>query len=168
MFVCVVEMLMRIIQFKYFLIISLIILADQITKFIAKENLEHLYNVVSVFPFMNLVYVTNRGVSFGLLSNYDITLYLGILSFVISILLFSWIKKSKDEIEKLSLCLILSGALGNGLDRVFRSYVIDFIDIFYKDFHWPAFNIADSSITIGAILFLGNNFFFLKSLKKVK
>ena len=166
MFVCVAEMLMKIIQFKYFLIISLIILADQITKFIAKENLEHLYSVISILPFMNLVYVTNRGVSFGLLSNYDITLYLGILSFVISILLFSWIRKSKDEIEKLSLCLILSGALGNGLDRVFRSYVIDFIDIFYKDFHWPAFNIADSSITIGAILFLGNNFFFSKALKK--
>ena len=168
MYVCVAEMLMKKIQFKYFLIVFLIISVDQITKFIAKENIDQLSNAISVFPFLNLVYVTNRGISFGLLSNYDISLYLGILSFLISIFIFLWIVKSKNKIEKLGLCLILSGALGNGLDRVLRSYVIDFIDIFYKNYHWPAFNIADSSITIGALLFIGNNFFVFKNKKKVK
>ena len=55
--------------------------------------------------------------------------------------------------EKIALSLILGGAIGNGIDRVIREYVIDFIDIYFNKFHWPAFNIADSSITVGGILY---------------
>ena len=69
--------------------------------------------------------------------------------------------KSKKVIEKIALSLILGGAIGNGIDRVIREYVIDFIDIYLNNFHWPAFNIADSSITVGGILY-----FWLIILKK--
>ena len=61
--------------------------------------------------------------------------------------------KSESRLELIGLSMILGGAIGNGIDRMFSGYVIDFIDLYYRNFHWPAFNFADSFITIGAILF---------------
>ena len=59
----------------------------------------------------------------------------------------------KKFIEKIALSLILGGAIGNGIDRVIKEYVVDFIDISLNNFHWPAFNVADSSITVGGIVY---------------
>ena len=109
---------------------------------------------VNVFVGFNLVYVENKGVSFGLLSNFNIPFYLGILSLIISGYIIFLIIKTKNNSEVISLSLILSGALGNGYDRLINGYVIDFIDIYVNKFHWPAFNFADSFITIGAVIFL--------------
>ena len=83
----------------------------------------------------------------------DISFYLGLISFFISFYIIHLLNKSKKNIEKIALSLILGGALGNGIDRVVREYVIDFIDISLNNMHWPAFYIADSSITIGGILY---------------
>ena len=69
---------------------------------------------------------------------------------MISLYIIYLLNKSKKFIEKIALSLILGGAIGNGLDRVIREYVIDFIDISLNNYHWPAFNIADTAITIGA------------------
>ena len=80
--------------------------------------------------------------------------FLGLLSLIISCYIFFLIFKSDDQLEFTGLSLILGGALGNGFDRLKNGYVIDFIDIYYNNLHWPAFNFADSFITIGAILFL--------------
>ena len=112
---------------------------------------------MNIFPFLNFVFVTNTGVSFGLLSGLDITLYLGIISIIISILLFKWLINSKDLVEAFGISLIIAGAIGNGIDRIIDGYVIDFIDIYYKSFHWPSFNIADSSITLGVVAYFYRN-----------
>ena len=78
-------------------------------------------------------------ISFGILSTLNISFYLGLVSFIVSFYIIYLLKKSKKKTEKVSLSLILGGALGNGVDRVTREYVIDFIDISFNSLHWPAF-----------------------------
>ena len=136
------------------IIVSICFLIDQISKLIVLKNIDLLSSGVNVFVGFNLVYVENKGVSFGLLSNFNIPFYLGILSLIISGYIIFLIIKTKNNSEIISLSLILSGALGNGYDRLINGYVIDFIDIYVNKFHWPAFNFADSFITIGAVIFL--------------
>ena len=136
---------------------GLIIFFDQITKYLAVIFYNELQQGIEVFPFLNLVFVTNRGISFGLLSDLNISFFLGLVSIGISIILTFWLIRSNLNFEKFIISLILGGALGNGIDRIYQSYVIDFIDIHYKNFHWPAFNIADSAITLGVVIYIFGN-----------
>ena len=136
-----------------FLIACLLIIIDQITKYLAFLYKASLYPPVEIFSWLNLVYVENKGISFGILSKLNISFYLGLVSFLISFYIIYLLKKSEKLIEKIALSLILGGAVGNGLDRVIREYVIDFIDISLNNYHWPAFNIADSSITVGGVVY---------------
>ncbi len=150
---------MRIItnNYPFFLIVIFIIFFDQITKYFAVIFYNELQNGIEVFPFLNLVFVTNKGISFGLLSDLNISFFLGLVSLGISIILTFWLIRSNLNFEKFIISLILGGALGNGIDRIYQSYVIDFIDIHYKNFHWPAFNIADSAITLGVVIYIFGN-----------
>ena len=140
-------------EFLVFMITGFLIIADQITKYFASIHKASLYPPVQIFSWFNLVYVENKGISFGILSKFNISFYLGLVSFFVSFYIIYLLKKSKKVMEKIALSLILGGAIGNGIDRVTREYVIDFIDIYLNNFHWPAFNIADSSITVGGILY---------------
>ena len=135
------------------LITCLSIITDQITKYLAIVYKSSLYPPFEIFSWLNLVYVENRGISFGILSKLNISFYLGLVSFFISFYIIYLLRKSKEIVEKIALSLILAGAIGNGLDRVIREHVVDFIDISLNNFHWPAFNIADSSITLGGIVY---------------
>ncbi len=142
---------------KTFLTAILVIICvfiDQISKLIILKNISFLSQGINIFWGLNIVYVQNRGVSFGLLSEFNIPFYLGILSLIISGYIVYLILKTKNKLEIIGLSLILGGALGNGYDRLVNGYVIDFIDIYFKKYHWPAFNFADLFITLGAILFL--------------
>ena len=136
-----------------FTISSIAVILDQISKSLILNNKFLLPIKVSSFDILNIVYVENKGISFGMLSDYNIPFLLGILSFVISIYIIFLMTKSESRLELIGLSMILGGAIGNGIDRMFSGYVIDFIDLYYRNFHWPAFNFADSFITIGAILF---------------
>ena len=136
-----------------FLITCLSIIADQITKYLAILYKASLYPPKEIFSWLNLVYLENKGISFGILSKFNLSFYLGLISFLISFYIIYLLNKSKKLIEKIALSLILGGAIGNGLDRVIREYVVDFIDISLNNYHWPAFNIADSSITVGGIVY---------------
>ena len=78
----------------------------------------------------------------------------GVLSLIISAYIVFLISQSTSILEIYSLSMILGGALGNGYDRLLQGYVIDFIDIYYIDYHWPAFNIADSCITVGFVIMI--------------
>ena len=138
---------------KSFLTASLCVIIDQLSKNFIKNNIFGINSGVKIFDGFNIVYVENKGVSFGILAEYSITFFLGVLSILISAYIIFLILKSKDSIERQSLALILGGALGNGFDRIMYGYVVDFIDIYYHDYHWPAFNFADSFITIGAVIF---------------
>tara|TARA_B100000401_G_C52516242_1_gene582075 strand:+ start:50 stop:514 length:465 start_codon:yes stop_codon:yes gene_type:complete len=132
----------------------LIISLDLVTKFYAKENINLLIPGMEIFKGLNFVYVENKGISFGIFSNLNISFFLGIISFLISTYILYLIYNSNERLEIFSLSLILGGAVGNGYERLTQEFVVDFIDIYYANFHWPAFNLADAFITIGAIFFL--------------
>tara|TARA_Y100000991_G_scaffold210821_1_gene192525 strand:+ start:875 stop:1354 length:480 start_codon:yes stop_codon:yes gene_type:complete len=141
------------------LIVISLVLIDQATKILVYFEKERIGAGIPILNFFNIVYVENRGISFGIFSSYDASFYLGILSFLISFYIIFIIKMTQEIWEIVGLSLILGGALGNGIDRVMNNYVIDFFDFHLNNFHWPAFNFADSFITVGGIIFFWRIFF---------
>jgi signal peptidase II len=128
------------------IIVTTILFLDQLTKFFATKNLELNNPLPLIRGVFSLTLVHNRGAAFGIFKG---QFYLFILSSVIAvILIYSVLKKNKrNNLYSVSLSLILGGALGNLIDRVFLGYVVDFLD-----FHvWPVFNVADSAITLGVV-----------------
>tara|TARA_B100000989_G_C19469198_1_gene439857 strand:+ start:235 stop:729 length:495 start_codon:yes stop_codon:yes gene_type:complete len=150
----------------FFLFSVLLFFLDQLTKYFIVLNSELLIYGVKITSFFNLVYVVNKGISFGLLASLNISFYLGIFSFLASIFIMIWMLKTKFFHETLALSMILGGALGNGFDRIKNSYVVDFLDVHIANYHWPAFNFADLFISLGAIIYISSNFFFSKEPKK--
>lgn len=140
----------------YWLLLSIaVIVADQVTKMMASSSLE--YGVQNpVMPMLNMTLLHNTGAAFSMLSDaggWQRWLF-SILALVISAVLVHWLAtlKSDHKWTALSLSLVLGGAIGNLWDRLTMGYVVDFIDVYYQQWHWPAFNIADSAITVGAIV----------------
>ena len=129
------------------------------------ENIETFANGLEVTKYFNLVYVENRGVSFGMFSEWGILgrYFFSIFSIVVGCFLILYAIFTDTKVFRISLGLISSGALGNAIDRVYFGGVIDFIDFFIYNFHWPAFNFADIFITIGVILLLFDNIFNKKN-----
>jgi signal peptidase II len=146
----------------------IIIIVDQYTKYLISLRINDLYLGVQIFPFLDIVYVINKGISFGIFSELNISFYLGIMSLVISVFIVLWIWKSSMKIEMISLSFVLGGAIGNGIDRIINSFVIDFIDFHWSNFHWPAFNFADTFITTGALIYVLSSFTKKTKIKKLK
>ena len=147
----------------FFLFLTLVIL-DQVTKALV-INFFNLYDSVVLLPIMNLTFVVNYGFAFGLLNNPSLNQILVSLVILAIIIYFLYLLiKTQDKIFQLTLTLILAGALGNFIDRIFRGFVIDFIDIYIGKYHWPAFNIADSCITVGFVVLMINILFLNKKL----
>ena len=147
----------------FFLFLFLVIL-DQITKALV-INFFDLYESVPLFPIVNLTFVVNYGFAFGLLNDPSLNQILVSVVILLIILYFLYLLiKTQDNIFRLTLILILSGALGNFIDRIFRGFVIDFIDIYISKYHWPAFNIADGCITVGFMILMVNILFLNKKL----
>ncbi len=136
------------------IIVFILLALDQISKLLVVKNFETISNGISLSSFLNIVYVENRGVSFGMFAEHDKSFYFGIFSILVSFYIIFLIINSKKSLETVGLSMILGGALGNGFDRLINEYVVDFIDFHLNNFHWPAFNFADSFITIGAFIFI--------------
>ena len=124
------------------------------------------YNV-EVFSFLNFILVFNPGISFGFLGDGGETqrILLTMFASVVALALTFWAIISDKASIKISLAMIAGGAVGNAIDRVLYGAVVDFIDFHYLDWHWPTFNIADSFILVGVILFLYNELFLIKGKK---
>ena len=140
---------------------ALVVILDQVTKWIADNRLD--FRVPEqVFPGLNMTLVYNRGAAFSILSDaggWQRWFFIA-LSTGISLVLIYWLR-SVDRSRvflAVGLALILGGAIGNLIDRSLYGYVIDFIDAYYQHWHWPAFNIADSAITVGAGLLIVDMF----------
>ena len=141
-----------------------IILFDQLTKIFVIKNFQ-LYESISIFPLFNLTFVVNYGFAFGFLNNSSLNQIIVICVIFSIIAYFLYLLfKTQDQFFRFSLILVLSGAVGNFIDRVIHGFVIDFIDIYLGSYHWPAFNIADSSITLGFILIMFNILFLNKKI----
>jgi len=148
------------------LLIIFLVLIDQCMKvFISKIMLNNSFKDMQLLPFLNIVFVRNTGVSFGMFSEWGILgrYFFSIFSIVVGCFLILLAVFSDKKVFRISLGLISSGALGNAIDRVYFGGVIDFIDFFIYNFHWPAFNFADIFISGGVILLLFNNIFYKKN-----
>lgn len=140
---------------KWLWISAVVIAFDQVTKIAATANLA-MHEAVEIMPMFNFTLAHNTGAAFSFLSDaggWQRWFFTGI-AVVVSVAITVWMKRLDDKQRWLtiSLALILGGAIGNVWDRITLGYVIDFIDVYYGDWHWPAFNIADSAITVGAVM----------------
>ena len=142
-------------------ITALIITADQISKSLVKSTMT-LYDVIPVIPgFFQLNYITNKGMAFGINLPVGISFFSGISLIIICFLVWIlWCERKNNLLMRISLALILGGAIGNLIDRILFGEVIDFFDFMVGDFHWYIFNIADSAVTVGIISMLFYSFLF--------
>ena len=146
-------------RFPYFFLIVLLLITDQASKTWISRSLP-LFSHRSVIPgFFNLTHIHNRGAIFGFLSRSPGPLIhyflMGASVVAFFLVLYYFFKTSaRERILQISLSLILAGALGNLIDRILRGYVIDFLDFYFKKWHWPSFNVADASVSVGAIILI--------------
>ncbi len=146
-----------------------IVILDQISKLLVVSIIQIHESIPVINGFFNLVHIRNRGIAFGLMNRPGGNLFfLFIIDSTIGaiVLLIFWFIKLKDENMGivLGLSLILGGAVGNLIDRLRLREVIDFLDFYIGPYHWPAFNVADSAITVGAF-WMAINMLFLHSSK---
>ena len=144
-----------------YLILSLaVIVADAWTKWLVSSHID-LHESIPLIPdFLQLVHVRNTGAAFGIGANADsaivpLLLNLGAIGVFFVVVAYAFRAAVTDRVLQTGLHLILGGAIGNLIDRFRLHYVVDFVDVFVKSHHWPAFNVADSAICVGiALLFL--------------
>jgi len=139
----------------------LVTAADQLSKLMILLVVMQPPRVIEITEFFNLVLVWNRGVSFGMLQSSSIwgPILLGALTVGIIILLLFWLREASTRLCAIALGLVIGGALGNLTDRILYQAVVDFLDFHISGYHWPAFNVADSAITIGVICIIYESLF---------
>ncbi|MEK7696765.1 MAG: signal peptidase II [Pseudomonadota bacterium] len=130
-----------------------VLLLDQATKQLALARLA-LHEPVALLPFLDLTLVYNKGAAFGFLSSasgWQNVFFIVVALIACGVILYL-LRRTRDRLLAVALVLVLGGAIGNLVDRLIYGYVVDFVDVYYQNWHWPAFNVADSAITVGAIL----------------
>ncbi len=146
-------------------LILLLVLADQLSKYWATQFVPpraHDGFGIEILPIFNLVLSENYGAGFGFLAGYGgiaNLVFIGVTCIITAFLLAMMLKTPSDRLSLtanpvLPMMLVISGALGNLIDRIWRGAVIDFLDFHVANYHWPAFNLADSFISVGALLWL--------------
>lgn len=133
---------------------AVVVVIDQLSKLAASRWLV-MYEPQAVLPQFNLTLVHNEGASFGLLSHaggWQRWLFV-VIAVAVCWYLYLWLGRLQrgEIVSAAGIALIIGGAAGNLIDRLFRGHVVDFIDLYYGAYHWPVFNFADSAITIGAV-----------------
>jgi signal peptidase II len=136
---------------------GLILLLDQITKFYVDSSMRLHESIPVIQGFFNITYVRNPGAAFGFLADAS-PLFRSIFFVAVTVLAiilvvhYIWKSRAEEPFLTFALALILAGAVGNLIDRVRLGEVIDFLDVYIGSYHWPAFNVADSAISVGAVI----------------
>lgn len=146
----------------WFLLSIVVILLDQWSKWLAEISLIP-YQPVPVLPLFNFTLAYNTGAAFSFLSDaggWQRWFFISLTVIVVAVL-FKWLwrMRAEERLQAASISLVLGGAIGNLIDRVWLGHVIDFLDVYYGSYHWPIFNIADSAITVGVVLLIIDLFF---------
>jgi signal peptidase II len=139
-----------------------IVLCDQMSKFWVRTTLPQIGHGIRMTPFLNIILTWNKGVTFGLLNEFAPRLMPVVLigaAFLIIMLLGRWLSRTSSTLIALSLGAVMGGAIGNVIDRLRFGAVIDFLDFYYGNYHWYAFNIADAAIVTGVTLLVLDNLF---------
>lgn len=134
-----------------------VVFLDQLSKHLVVSNLM-LHEALPLLPSLNLLRAENTGAAFSFLSGasgWQRWFFIA-LAVTVSVFLLAWLRRlsAGQQLQAVALAMILGGALGNLYDRALYGYVVDFIDVYYQDWHFPIFNIADSAITVGAVLLI--------------
>jgi|TARA_B100001079_G_scaffold103032_1_gene88430 signal peptidase II len=129
---------------------AIMVFADQISKTVIRSTMT-LYESITVIPgFFHITYITNDGMAFGINFPFGIYIFSGIsIIFTIMLFWYLWTIKEEGIVIRSGIGLILAGAIGNLIDRLFLGEVVDFLDFMIGDLHWYVFNLADSFVTIG-------------------
>lgn len=138
----------------YFALSAAVLILDQITKYWISKNLP-LYGTVTVNPFFQIVHVQNTGSAFGMFKSLGNGFFIAIALCAIAAIAVFLVRQKED---RLPLSLVMGGAAGNLADRMTHGYVVDFLDFFLGTHHWPAFNVADSALTVGITLLAAGMF----------
>ncbi len=148
-------------QLKWLWISLLIVGLDQVAKLVAEAQLPF-RQLVNVIPYFDWYLTHNPGAAFSFLADAGgwQRWFFAITSIVISTIIVIWLKKLErdDKLTAIALCLILGGAIGNLIDRIYLGYVIDYVQVWLGTYPWPAFNIADAAISIGAAILILSSF----------
>ncbi len=132
---------------------ALVLLLDQLTKLAVIDQLTPYVDVIALTSFFNLVHVHNTGAAFSLFADqpgWQRGFFITVAVVASGIILFLLKKTAGRRVFSIALALILGGAIGNVIDRILYGHVIDFLDVYVGNWHWPAFNVADAAITVGA------------------
>ena len=142
-------------RYAHLLIIPVVFLADRWTKGLIVEHMQYLSSI-EVTSFLSIVHARNYGGAFGFLSQHSASAFIFLVFPIIIIagLVYYLLRYRHPMLVNIALACILAGALGNIYDRLLYGYVTDFIDVYYGNFHWPAFNVADASIPCGIGLWM--------------
>jgi signal peptidase II len=140
---------------------ALVLFLDQLSKWWIVSFVMQPVRVIPVTPFFNLVMGWNKGISFGLFHGDSIFNIWGLpaIALIITAFLLVWLWRSKGCVISIAISFIIGGALGNVIDRIRFGAVADFLDIYVLGYHWPAFNLADAGITLGAVLLIYDSLF---------
>ena len=145
-------------------LIAVVIALDQWSKWVIKTSFNLYQSKPIIQDYIHFTYVTNEGMAFGLSfpGGKHILLVMTILltGFIIGLL---WKEREGHPLVKYGLALILSGAIGNLIDRMLFGKVVDFLDVMIGDFHWYIFNVADSAVTIGMVFFIAHSIVYERS-----
>lgn len=143
-----------------FILALVIAVADQITKTWALESWFFPPRTIEVTGFLNMVAVWNSGVSFGFLAGHSDVMPYILAAFAMAVVvgMSIWLWRARTRLLVVGLGLVIGGAVGNIVDRFRYQAVVDFIDFHVAGFHWPAFNLADSAITVGVLLLVLDSF----------
>jgi signal peptidase II len=139
--------------------VAVIVVLDQATKALVRARLP-LHESVTVVPgFFDLTHVRNTGAAFGMLNSVDfeykaLVMVLVAVAALIAVASYALTLPADQRIARIGLALILGGAIGNLIDRATAGFVVDFVDVYWRGFHFWAFNVADSAITVGVVLML--------------
>jgi signal peptidase II len=149
-------------NYKILCSVSVVILVvDQLTKLYIDRSMQLFQSIPVVNGLFSITYMRNKGAAFSFLANFSYRLPFFILISLIAVAaILAAFRKLRDDqgFAAFSLALILSGAVGNLIDRVRLGEVIDFLDVYWQGHHWPAFNVADSAICVGVFLLAGDMF----------
>ena len=154
---------------KWIWLAIVVIIADQLTKYVASTSLV-MHTPVAVMPMFNWTLMHNTGAAFSFLADAGgwQRWFFAIIAVVVSVVIVLWIKRLQqhEKWQAIALALILGGAIGNVIDRIWLGYVVDFIQVYYQQWYWPAFNIADSAISIGVAMIIIDSIREMKSERK--
>ena len=154
----------KLLPYSLLAISGLIAASDQVVKWLVQQSMAY-GESIPVTPFFNWVHVWNTGAAFSLFADGGgwQRYFLITVAVVVSIVLIRLILQCRRRGEAIAYSLILGGAVGNLIDRIFRGYVVDSFDVYWRSWHWPAFNLADIAIVLGTVLFLYVSFIPEKS-----